>query len=281
MTNYQDIEPKLAGMWEEIFTAYGIDLPKWQGKNTKNGSCPLCGGTDRAHFRMTEGRISLYCRHCAADRMKSAEEVLMEYSGMDFHQMVMELAQFVGHVDDKQITKAKKKIAATSKRNMPVDHKQVMPDDVELALSKCEVVAMHPLLNRFSLQYPYDLYATKNGFVLPMQNEQGAFINAAMIYTDEHNKVQKRYQAGGISYGAWHLIPKCETRQPYGVVWCVSLVEGLRQWWLHGKEVRVLFDINNMIYVVNVGIANATDEIVCSDIERELLPVIDNLTSND
>lgn len=280
MIDYKDIEPRLAGMWEEIFAAYGIDLPKWQGKNTKNAPCPLCGGDDRAHFRMTEGRVSLFCRHCAADRMKSAEEVLMEYSGMEFHDMVRELAQFAGHVDNVQITKAKKRVAATPKRNIPISHCQVMPEQVEVALSKCELVANHWLLNRFSLQYPYDLHATKKGILLPIQNESGVFINSVMIKTNEHNKVEKLYQAGGISYGAWHQIPRCETRQPDGVVWCVSLVEGLRQWWTHGKETRVLFDINNMIYAVNVGIAKPADEIICSDIERELLPVMDSLTCN-
>ena len=82
MIDYRDkVEPKLRGMWQEFFESVGISVGAIKGVNSKNGPCPLCGGDDRAHYRDVDGRLSLYCRSCAADSMKASEQVYMEATG--------------------------------------------------------------------------------------------------------------------------------------------------------------------------------------------------------
>lgn len=269
--DYRELEPQLAGMWQAIMEDYGIAFPKWQGKNTKNGPCPLCGGTDRAHFRMTEGRISLFCRHCAADNMKSPEQIIMEYSGISFADLVKELSQYVTGADTKTLTQAKRRVLATPKTNMPVDHKQCMPDFVEEKLANVPAVEMHRLLNRFSLQYPYSFKATADAMYFQIENEQGAVINAVKIF-DNNGTLDKQWLAGGCSYRAWHNIPACEVRQTEGIAWSVSLISGLRHWWKTGQEVRVMFDFSVMLHAVNAGLIRSNDTILCSSWQREQLP---------
>lgn len=104
MIDYRnEIAPKMLGLWPEFFSNIGIDVGVIRGQNSKNGPCPLCGGDDRAHWRDVDSRLSLYCRVCAADSMKSPETVYMEATGRSFAQFVQDAANFVSFVPSEVI----------------------------------------------------------------------------------------------------------------------------------------------------------------------------------
>lgn len=104
MIDYRnEVEPKLRGMWQEFFESVGISVGAIKGVNSKNGPCPLCAGDDRAHWRDVDGRLSLYCRACAADSMKSPETVYMEATGRSFAEFVQDAANFVSFVPSEVI----------------------------------------------------------------------------------------------------------------------------------------------------------------------------------
>lgn len=104
MIDYRnEIAPKMLGLWPEFFANIGIDVGVMRGQNSKNGPCPLCGGDDRSHWREVDGRLSLYCRVCAADSMKSPEAVYMEATGRSFAQFVQDAANFVSFVPSEVI----------------------------------------------------------------------------------------------------------------------------------------------------------------------------------
>lgn len=104
MIDYRnEIAPKMLGLWPEFFANIGIDVGVMRGQNSKNGPCPLCGGDDRAHWRDVDGRLSLYCRSCAADSMKAPEQVYMEATGRSFAQFVQDAANFVSFVPSEVI----------------------------------------------------------------------------------------------------------------------------------------------------------------------------------
>lgn len=104
MIDYRnEVAPKMLGLWPEFFANIGIDVGVMRGQNSKNGPCPLCGGEDRSHWRDVDGRLSLYCRACAADSMKSPEAVYMEATGRSFAQFVQDAANFVSFVPSEVI----------------------------------------------------------------------------------------------------------------------------------------------------------------------------------
>ncbi|MGL5395509.1 MAG: primase-helicase zinc-binding domain-containing protein [Shewanella sp.] len=104
MIDYRnEVAPKMLGLWPEFFANIGIDVGVMRGQNSKNGPCPLCGGEDRSHWRDVDGRLSLYCRSCAADSMKSPETVYMEATGRSFAQFVEDASRFVSYVPNEVI----------------------------------------------------------------------------------------------------------------------------------------------------------------------------------
>ena len=104
MIDYRnEVEPKLRGMWQEFFESVGISVGAIKGVNSNNMPCPLCGGDDRAHYRDVDGRLSLYCRSCAADSMKAPEQVYMEATGRSFAEFVRDASNFVSYVPNEVI----------------------------------------------------------------------------------------------------------------------------------------------------------------------------------
>jgi len=277
MIDYKQIEASLLGRWEEVLETYGISIPKWRGKNTINGPCPCCGGDDRAHWRETDGRLSLYCRTCTDPSMKAPEQVIMECCNIGFHELATDLASFIGMQDDRQVKQAQIKARAQPKRNMPADHKQDHERSAAF-LSELELVPRHEVFNRFSVQYPVDIHAKGSAVYFPVVNESKVVVNVFSVRYDKGvDTIETRHLAGGFSYAAWHTIPKCEVRQPEGITWTVSVIEAIKQHWLTGKECRACLDVYNMIYMINNGIITDSDTIIASSIERELLPIIDGI----
>lgn len=249
MYDYKEIEPMLTGRWEEVLSIFDIQVPKFRGINTINHPCPLCGGTDRAHWRQVEGRLSLYCRGCASDRMKSPEEVIQEAHNISFSDLCNDLGEFIGAQSDEKIKRSRKQFKASPKRNMPQNHKQD-----HAASSKwweeAPKLASNAFLLSLSAQHPGCLPSIDNNPVFDMVNEAGVIVNLAKL-TD--NGVE--YLAGGPSYGAWHTIEKCDNRQPDGTAWFASPIDGIKHWWSTGQEVRICFSELNLHWMKLVGVA--------------------------
>lgn len=270
--DYKELEQIFIGQWDEVLKSFGVVVPQMKGKNSINHPCPLCGGDDRAHWRLTEGRLSLYCRNCTGDTMKSVENVIMEYNNLTFAELCKELSALAGLTDDEFIAKGQQRAQAAPKRNMPQGHKQDHDKATEF-LAKQKLVSRHLIFDRFSVQHPEHVAAKDNAIFLPVKNESDALVNVfAVFYDKQSDKVKTQHLAGGVSYGAWHKIEKCDVRQTNGIAWCTSAIKGLHHYWTTGKEVRIVFDINNLIWCLNVGIISKEDELVLTEKEKELLP---------
>lgn len=264
--DYKEFSHLLDGQWDVILKNYGIEIPKWQGKNTINHPCPLCGGDDRAHWRKTDGRLSLYCRHCCHGVMKNVENVIMEYHNLDFFTLVNELADFINHVPTEKIYQAKESIKSTPKRNMPVGHRQDHEKATEL-LDKCELQVSNKILLSASAQYPCDVRHINGYPVFDIVNESGGLVNLATL----DSELNIRFCAGGVSYGAWHKIDACDVRNTGKFTYAVDIIEAIHHWYRTGNEVRCVFDIYNLIWMHNVGMIEPDANLVLSDKDRELL----------
>ena len=272
MPDYKQIEPKLIGRWAEILAMYGIEVPKMRGKNSINHPCPCCGGDDRAHWRDVDGRLSLYCRSCTGDTMKSPESVIQEVCSVSFAEFCNDMAELVGGFDEKQFKQASNKVAASPKRNLPTCSKQDHDKSVSF-LESLECVERHIIFDRFSVQYPLPIPAKSNAVFFDVKNESGGLVNVFSVFYDKKKDVIKNsFLAGGVTYGAWHTIPQCKVRKTKGIAWTESVIRGLHHYWQTGQEVRIAFDVMNIVYMCSVGLIDITDDLLISSDNMELLP---------
>lgn len=272
MNDYSSFSHQLNGLWEDIILRYGIDIPKFIGNNSINYPCPCCGGRDRAHWRRVDGRIALFCRNCASEKMKSAEDVIMECCNITFYELCNDLSSFVGSIDTNDFKKATLKSKSTSSINLPVSHKQDHEKSVRF-LEECVTVPRHDIFNEFGVQPPYDIYAKKNAVFFDIKNENDVTVNVfSVFYNKKTNNIETAFIAGGASYAAWHTIKKCEIRNPDGIAWTDSAIKGIRHWMKTGKEIRITFDTMAIVWACNVGIVNKADELLINDDDFDLLP---------
>jgi len=256
MNEYNQIKSILTGQWHDVLAMYGINVPKFRGKNSANGPCPCCGGKDRAHWREVEGRLALFCRSCAADKMKSPEDVITEVCNIGFGELVNNLADFANYQTPEKIQKAKLSAASKPNRNLPVDHKQDHDKSMSF-LESCELSESFKVLLRHGVQCPFALPVKAGLPLFPMRNELGAVVNVA-CFGDKG----VTFLAGGVSYGAWFELPVHEMRNSEGIAWTDCIVKGLHQWWKTGQETRVTFHEFNILWMSNVGIIKKENTIL-------------------
>jgi putative DNA primase/helicase len=231
MINYKtDIEPHLRGLWPDVFRQYGIEVGDFKGRNTKNGECPLCGGDDRAHFRDDNGRVSLYCRHCAADSMKSPENVIMEHQGIDFKQFAGDMANYLNLTPIEKREAVKKKNQKVS-FNLPTCHKQDLEGAAKFADKAKQVGA-------FITKEGSD--GGLQGVYMPMYNHLQQLVNVAKIMDDGY-----RFLAGGMSYGAFAIIEGNER-----VILCNNHKDAMKLNRDTGATVLVTFYVQNLNFCV-------------------------------
>jgi phage/plasmid primase-like uncharacterized protein len=266
MIDYRSLEPYLVDRWEEILGLYGIEVPKMRGKNSVNHPCPCCGGDDRAHWREEDGRLALFCRSCAADSMKSPEDVIMSCTGISFSDLVKDIGDFIGGVSTEDLRRVEHKVATKQKRTTPADHKQ--RDNAVDVWESMPIIQKHPAFNMYGVQPPYDCRVTALGApAFDLINENGAIVNIACITNDGI-----KYLANGISYGSWHLIPRCEARMTDGIAWTSSVITAYHHWYKTGQEVRVTFSYENTAWMYNRGIIKNTSGILDS---KDDMPLVD------
>ncbi len=232
--DYKSFSGQLDGLWDAILSNFGIEVGDFRGLNTKNSACPLCGGNDRAHWREQSGRLSLYCRHCTDGSMKSAEDVIMEATGIAYNDLVHSLSKFANNVPMEVIHKAKIKHQATPKINMPIDHKQ---DHllVERFMKTCEQCHSMKLL-ALNAPNPQKLPVKNDVDYWTIENNQGVMINLAKIINGEISFI-----AGGQSYGGLYTI-KGGNRS----IIVVDPVDGILCWYKTKATIYVAFTVENM-----------------------------------
>lgn len=231
MINYKtDIEPHLNGLWPEVLAQYGITVGDFKGRNTKNADCPLCGGDDRAHWREDNGRVSLYCRHCAADSMKSAENVILERFGIGFKQFCDDMIKYLNltPIEKREsIKKVNKKVSFS----VPTCHKQ----DPEAA---AKFIAASKQVGSFITKE--DEHGGLQGVYMPMYNHLQQLVNIAKVMDGGY-----RFQAGGMTYGAFAIIEGSED-----IVLCNNHKDAMRLNKETGATVLVTFYIQNLNFCV-------------------------------
>ncbi len=185
MIDYKDVEPLLRGMWADIFEQIGIKIPKMRGRNSINCPCPLCGGDDRAHWRDEGGRLSLYCRACAADSMKSPEAVYMQATGLKFNQFIDDMVRFVRYVPIETQTKIKQ---AYKEKSEPEYSAVMSSHECELFISKQQEAPLTPLTLRYGLGLDGMRITKKNQVVVPVfkmygsgKSQEKRLVNVALI----------------------------------------------------------------------------------------------------
>ncbi len=238
---YNDVQDKLSGLWVEVLSMYGIVVGEFKGRNTKNASCPCCGGDDRAHWRETNGRLSLFCRSCAADSMLSAEDVILKLTNINFNDFTNQMADYVNHVPLEVINKAKVKARATPSRSTPISHKQ-NHELVERFLVKCEWCHSMALLC-LSVANPQAQPFFNGVDYWPMMNESGVLVNLAKYDADYTGGRQVAFIAGGVSYGSTYEIKGNKKR-----VLIIDPVDALQFWYKTTASMYVCFDASNLDY---------------------------------
>lgn len=113
MNNYQDIERQLRGSWPAfIQNCTGYQIP---GFNSKGHSCPRCGGNDRAHWRLKDGRVGLFCRAACgtadsaygSNTMTTPEQFIMDFNGWEFPDLCRAAEQWLNIAPDNHPKKSK------------------------------------------------------------------------------------------------------------------------------------------------------------------------------
>jgi len=235
MIDYKDFSHQLDGLWSEILPQYGIEIPRMRGINSDNYPCPLCGGDDRAHWRDVNGRLCLFCRHCAADSMHPPENVIMEYAGISFGDMVKDLADFINHVPIERVKVAQKRVYAP-KFNLPPDDKR---DEKKAAKFK-SLCSIRDLLG-------CEFWEKDGDQFLPIKTFADVLVNAAWIGKDI------KFIAGGVSYGAYTLIKKQNNDDYYAVSDCWNARKIAE---LTGENVLIAWSSYNIKYLVKHAPSN-------------------------
>jgi len=262
---YNDVQEKLSGLWVPILEMYGIPVGEFKGRNTKNAACPICGGDDRSHWRETNGRLSLYCRSCAADSMKSSEDVILELTGINFNDFTNQMADYVNHVPLEIINKAKVKARATPSRSTPISHKQDH-ELVERFLKRCEWSHSLELL-RFGIANPQKQPFSNNMAYWPMINESGVIVNLAKYDVNYSGEEFVQFIAGGVSYGSTYEIKGNKKR-----VLIIDPIDALSFWYKTTASTYICFTAHNLDYCAAAYRDHGVTVVVrCKDHAQDLL----------
>jgi len=156
--DFKDIQAAALGQWAEILPAFGIEFRP----NGKNGPCPLCGGTDRAHWKQSAGKVLLYCRSCGTTW---ADAVLLDLA---FNNNFADMCQTLGdwlHCQPSDRTQQREPI-------------KTFNNDLLLAKPKIEAATafaatvektdFHPILMRYGIGADCHTSPTEEGALFPL-----------------------------------------------------------------------------------------------------------------
>ena len=182
----------------------------------------------------------------------------MSCTGISFSDLVKDIGDFIGGVSTEDLRRVEHKIATKQKRTTPADHKQ--SEDAVNVWECMEVIHKHSAFNAHGVQPPHECRVTAFGApAFDMVNENGAIVNIAYI-TNEG----AQYLSGGVSYGSWHTVPKCEVRMTDGIAWTSSVITAYHHWYKTGQETRITFGDLNTAWMHNRGIIQKDHEVLDS-----------------
>ena len=271
MIDYRnEIAPKMLGLWPEFFANIGIDVGVMRGQNSKNGPCPLCGGDDRAHWRDVDGRLALFCRACANDRMKSPEDVAMEVTGWTFSQLVGEVSTFLLYPSDESSgwSFEKQREKQRAKELAELKEKERAAESCYHIMSASHPAdSLHPYLSRKGVK-PYGAYSYKGMILIPVINKSGSLINIQFISEDGSKRFKKGCQTiGGMSWISPFISKDCDIVVCEGYATGATLAEAL------SLPVCVSFSSHNLpIVVASIRESMGNRIIIACDNDDILIP---------
>lgn len=246
--DYNDVEPKMIGLWEDFLkSVMGFDPKTF---NKKHQPCPHCGGKDR--FRWddklnTPGDGGYVCGQCGSG---NGMNLFMKCSGYEFPEAVNIAADFVNHVpiETREIKKSKAIKAVDTSKPWHVDiNSEVMAlarTAVDLDSAKvCTRYGIWTNLKKVT-------YGESDFIINTIRTSDGRIVNAALIDPDtgETEILAKE----GMSLGAFtaigqdagkfiyvvrdwveaHIVHQCTKAQ----VWCCYTTLGLKRVLIDQKE---------------------------------------------
>ncbi|MGB1309978.1 MAG: primase-helicase zinc-binding domain-containing protein, partial [Leucothrix sp.] len=144
----------------------------------KNGPCPLCGGKDRAHFKNTDGKVLLYCRHCETHW---ADEILLDLAfNNDFGRMCAEIGEYLNLIPEERETRTK-----AVKKVYDEDLQLARPyiDKAAILAQTVEQLEFHPYLLRYGIGADCYTHNDYQGALFPFR-VSGKLSNWVGINTD-------------------------------------------------------------------------------------------------
>lgn len=253
--SWDDVVHAAANRWPEILKSKGIDYRSKQ----KNGPCPMCGGTDRGHFRHIDSRVLLYCRHCGTHW---ADDLVRNIAyGGDFARMCNDLGKELGvkpqdnGAIDMQETGVALKI-------------QARHDAAEREKLRAKIIGSHPILNSlcgiadsiyaghsggktfFSGIPAYQLYDYPECAAIQIMRG-GALIDWLLI---DGNGSEFLFNYSSVVSGSIITIEPEHNTSVYEFT-CERFIDAMRIWEYYDREARVHCYIQHMN--MNAGIKRA------------------------
>lgn len=237
---WKDVERYANGNWDAILTYHGFEVRKMN----QNGPCPLCGGHDRQHFFIRDGRILSYCRgqcgNSGPDReVSTPEHLIMQRNNWSFPEMVRSVARFLQVTPSEKLEEYRRVVSRKIEQpiQMPAshceDHEKAMA-----ALQKCECKPTHGYLLSANTAPMNDCLELKGRLAVELYSGADQLVNVAALGGKEIH-----YAAGGPSFGATARLEPAQEHdgsiilvQDYAAAW--------RVWWKRKGASRVLAAIS-------------------------------------
>ncbi|ECE6544916.1 DNA primase, partial [Salmonella enterica subsp. enterica] len=90
-----DIKNRARGSWGDIiFPALGIVIPE----KGKHGPCPICGGTDRFHYKDDHDDGDWYCGQCRAGKKGKVDglDLISGVQGISLKDAAIKVGEIIG-----------------------------------------------------------------------------------------------------------------------------------------------------------------------------------------
>lgn len=271
MVDYKELSRKMDGLWEAFFSdEVSVDVPPFRGSNSKNHPCPLCGGKDRAHWRISGGRIALFCRACASEKMKSPEDVAMEITGWRFADLVRRVSIFLGYVEDEKsgwsFEKQQDRVKAREAKEA-AEKAKAAESCIHIMQASQPASHEHGYITRKGIK-PYGAWSYKGAILIPVIDADGKLINIQFINEDGSKRFKKGCQTiGGRCWISPFISSDCD------VIVCEGYATGATLAEATGLPVCVAFSAHNLpIVVESIRAAMSNRIIVACDNDDILTP---------
>lgn len=209
--DYNDIEPKMTGLWEDFLkSVMGFDQKTF---NKKHQACPHCGGKDRFRWDdklSTPGDGGYVCGQCGSG---NGMNLFMKCTGYQFPDAVKIVADFINHVpvETREIKRKKAVKAVDTSKPWYVDiHEQVR------ALCKtASPLESAKICTRYGIWLDLQsvMYGEIDFIINTIRTADGRIVNAALI--DPDSGETEILAKEGMSLGAWTAIGKDEGNNIY------------------------------------------------------------------